>query len=582
MASKPKLSKPVPTPLPGPNPLPLPFPPIELPWPRPPWWDDILRLYTDCNQRILIVTDGALNFSAGSAFGLTELIAALGSGAPGFMPVTITTAHRAGGGGATHTNFRFDAPPVPLTRANFDQLWMFGIASGTVRNTVAGTNAAYSPGNGLNNAEIAAISAFMDAGGGVFATGDHATLGFAMCGTLPRVRQMRNWTSVPMGLETTLDANGQLTALRRIDTLADPMSNTDYEFDDQSDVFPQRLYPHYRQTTAGGSWVPHPLLSSPTRVIDVFPDHPHESECTVAANPAGAYTEAGLNFPEFPGAGASQPVEVVASSMSGGRFLGLSATNAAYGKPPVNPRSFGAISAYNGDAASRGRIVCDSTWHHFVNVNLNGVGTPFVGGLGSVRTGFVGVPDVYNQIKRYYSNIARWLAPVGRRRCRLFLDLVDIRFNTMLIEELPIPVPNLPDPPPWPLLRQLGVTVRSALASRVGDAMADQMINEVLLDPELAKGSLAVLSLGKAEPGLFDFEGLRFSLLGGFMHYFAAALPGTPEELVGKINKKNSHRLIDEVIEAAVQKSQSQVGPQVLESARRDLQRLERLAGKGK
>ena len=64
----------------------------------------------------------------------------------------------------------------------------------------------------------------------------------------------------------------------------------------------------------------------------------------------------------------ADPPHVVAVSISAGRFI----TDTL--KPPVRPRCFGAISAYDGDPAGVGRIVCDATWHHFVNINLNGSG----------------------------------------------------------------------------------------------------------------------------------------------------------------------------------------------------------------
>ena len=46
----------------------------------------------------------------------------------------------------------------------------------------------------MEPAEVEAIAAWMNAGGGVFATGDHALLGASMCHKIPRVRSMRKWT----------------------------------------------------------------------------------------------------------------------------------------------------------------------------------------------------------------------------------------------------------------------------------------------------------------------------------------------------------------------------------------------------
>lgn len=48
--------------------------------------------------------------------------------------------------------------------------------------------------------------------------------------------------------------------------------------------------------------------------------------------------------------------------------------NARGSKQPTQAHDFGAISAYDGHrAGGKGRVVCDATWHHFVNVNLIGV-----------------------------------------------------------------------------------------------------------------------------------------------------------------------------------------------------------------
>lgn len=65
---------------------------------------------------------------------------------------------------------------------DYDVMWMFG---------AHGQNA-----NGANNLkadEVAAVEAFMDAGGGVVATGDHESIGADMCGRISRVRLMRAW-----------------------------------------------------------------------------------------------------------------------------------------------------------------------------------------------------------------------------------------------------------------------------------------------------------------------------------------------------------------------------------------------------
>jgi hypothetical protein len=63
-----------------------------------------------------------------------------------------------------------------------------------------------------------------------------------------------------------------------------------------------------------------------------------------------------------------------------------------------------------GDAAQVGRVVCDATWHHFVNINLNGSGAGLDPMNGLPRTGLYafGIPTPeYLKIQRYYLNTAR-------------------------------------------------------------------------------------------------------------------------------------------------------------------------------
>ena len=40
-----------------------------------------------------------------------------------------------------------------------------------------------------------------------------------------------------------------------------------------------------------------------------------------------------------------------------------------------DPRAFGVIGAYDGHQGGVGRIAVDSTWHHFININIDGTGT---------------------------------------------------------------------------------------------------------------------------------------------------------------------------------------------------------------
>ncbi len=411
----------------------------------PPYWR------TRCQPRILIVTDGPLNYQPSDRFGLSRFIEAIAHHSSATLKPALTLAHR--GAHATPVaiagqvypvlnSFNYATANPAVTINNYDQIWMFGV------NQVP-----------IGNPEIVTIANFMNAGGGVFSTGDHADLGSGMGARLPRIRHMRNWRNasaggVPMGGEPLP------LARERIDTISNPGVNGAYEFDDQSDDIPQRIYPNYTVTGPGsGTWAAtiHPVLRLPgaaaTRSqadtytgsgfnaglttfsldIDVLPDHAHESECfevSTASNPTvlnGTYNDAGLSFPEFPTAasgGGRVGAEILAFSVSGGRTV----WNSLW-KPPVRPRMFGAMSAFDGHradpltigAARPGRIMCDATWHHFVNINLDGIGSSRQG-LGS-WSGMAFTPSAQLlKIYKYYQNMVSWLQPSNRVWCNWIID----------------------------------------------------------------------------------------------------------------------------------------------------------------
>jgi len=462
---------------------------------------------TPCHPRVLALVDG-LSYQDNDGFGLWRFIHGI-TVAPGVTnkPV-LTLAHRTvhptptvtvGSDTYTvHNNFNFATAAPAVNLANYDQIWIFGIGSG-----------AFS----LSNAEVGVVSDFMNGGGGVFATGDHAALGRALSGSLPRIRHMREWRDagsggVPMGVET--DA---ALATNRIDTVVNPGTNALYEFSDQSDDIPQRIYPNYKVTDtdglAGSGWEAsvHPLLMLPgamtvrssanpsgasagfTLDINVLPDHPHESVCyevTSAATLGGAYSLGGQNFPEFQPS-AANPAQrigsaIVAYAVSGGR----SVLNGLW-KPPVRPRMFGVISAYDGRLAQAypgktqrpGRIVCDSTWHHYVNINLDGT-TSGRNGLGTGSgAAFVPSPDL-EKIYTYYRNIVRWLQPANRVWCSIFWDLAAARLSPALFEEL-IDVDRLVN---WRDLVGLGRETRALMTQVYGsEAVRDQVLGLMAAEP---------------------------------------------------------------------------------------------------
>ena len=464
-----------------------------------------------CTQRILIVTDTSGSFDPANSTGLTELIRVLkGSGdVPAAVPATVTEVSKASG-------FNFSTASPAVTTANYDQVWLFGFQAGA-------------PSSDAN--EIRVLAQFMESGGGVFATGDHSTIGRPLCGALPRIRKMREWAVVPMSGPT------------RIDTINNPGIDGIARNVDQGDHFPQTMYPLLDASSA-----PHPLLRSPAGAINVLPDHPHESECYAprGTNLTGNFSVAGLApFTEFPTVGGLEHgPQLVAISMS-------ASLNAD--KLPVTPRCFGAISAYDGHLANKGRVVCDSTWHHFVNMNLNGAGFPGDG----LREGTpLAANAAYKQIQHYFANIADYLTPKNRKWCRIYDMIVVELFDYPIWEEivvLPEPPRPFPDFPEWPRAIELGKLVKASLSEKFGNGAFDGLIEDVLDVAETGKevrfainNNLRLLTSQNKERSMKQYddpvgiEELKLGLIGRVFLALKAQLPDNPAEL-----PKSAERLHD-------------------------------------
>lgn len=465
-------------------------------------FDDKIFLFPECQPKILVITD-SLSFQATAGFGLTQFISTLTSSTIHGMTPQVIKASRGGAlAGADIPNFHFDNPTHGLLKSRYDVVFIFGF------NGESGQPPGV--GNQLPQSEIDAIARFMQAGGGVFATGDHQSLGAAINRDIPRVRSMRFWkeTDTPnIASENRLSTN---------------MSGTNEveDFNDQSDRRPQNLYPNFRTKAGNGLGVigkpalAHPLLQLPAKkgvphpVVEVFPDHPHEGECHVPSNLNTQFMLDGIPVNEWPDAiaGGNLPPEVVAITVSHGSGFPVGPTGP---KTALLPRSFISICAYDGQRANIGRVVTDSTWHHFVNINLDGSGEPGFTGLQNAGTPQTDT-DALKRIRQYYRNIATWLMPKKVRRCRLFPTLIAELKLYPLYEELEIPRPNPPDPAPFirigeqvveSMARRLPAwetqaALQDALAFALGDATTDQVIGEDWHAGRINAADLAAGALG--------------------------------------------------------------------------------------
>lgn len=290
-------------------------------------------------------------------------------------------------------NFRFNEHDLKV----YDQIWLLGYATGQ-----------------LPLEEQAALAEFMNAGGGVFATGDHAGLGSALAGDLPRVRSMRHWSSPP-------PSDGP----NRVDT-TQPDLNNNVVFENQSDDIPQKLRLKWYEWSSS-RWTrevyPHPLLCSRSGAITEFPDHMHEGEVVVPNSLDAKMSYPGVKpFDEYPVGAGGQRVspEVVAWGRTTGRADPEVMHGIHTGDPtPSNERWNGTIGTYDGHLAGVGRVVVHSTWHHFFDINLigdNAANRPTFNDPRAPlwRQGFRASANgqrVLSQIDQYFRNIVYWLSP---------------------------------------------------------------------------------------------------------------------------------------------------------------------------
>lgn len=370
-------------------------------------------------SRILILVDGRLavepwpipeigqEFVTSEEFGISVAIRELKRFAQGFSYFAVTVATRDGDGspirGHDISGYRF----TPESLEKFDQVWMFGIWPDN-----PGLNPAYDDSeienpiyNPLSEAELSALAQWMDQGGGVFATGDHDILGASMSHKIPRVAAMRAWTLAD-GAPTHFGTTRYTTTRPAI--LAETIGAAVIPFENETDHIPQPIewVPFSRSMVFER---PHPLLCHPQLgPIDILPDHMHEGRCFNFADPAWVSSKRDLTFSfdgyqnaHFPTIAGKRPLPEVV----------------AWGFTPSDPplkyfegdqpyRRFPDIAAYDGQQIGLGRVVVDSTWHHWFDLNLFGI---------TKRSIENGDRTVLDKILRYYVNVGIYLAAPGWR-----------------------------------------------------------------------------------------------------------------------------------------------------------------------
>lgn len=366
--------------------------------------------------RVLVVADTSVQTSEFGSFGVGRFIELLRDTKLGCNRFAVDVARRdvggfndagAGTAGDRYQGFRFDSESGGQRVIDrYHEIFMFGFAPG---NNAGPDSQIDGHPLVMDDTEKAAIDGWMDDGGGVFATGDHDYLGATMCHRIARVGAMRKWTNAdgvpPIGGPDRIDAHRPDTLAERLGTAIIQGAETDATpqpiewvavSDHQHGLF------RYRR--------PHEVLCHPTHgPIDVMPDHNHEGLCFTTAE-----IEAGDRRNEFPG---SELPQVIAW----GNTLADPPLQHVKGDSPA--KRFPMISVYDGrKEGDTGRIVVDSTWHHWFNMNL--VGLEAEGG------------EDWDKVARYFVNVAKWIAPKGVYRAVCWWDLVVAHFSPVAIEEL--------------------------------------------------------------------------------------------------------------------------------------------------
>jgi hypothetical protein len=377
-----------------------------------------ILLYTDAPTQIVRESVGR--------FGLGRMIQQLEAHAPAFANLSIKWAGRYSPGSRTadqKVNVVMENE-FTETKQPFDEIWFFGAHQINKERFDLRVGGGGSQESELDEVEVDELKKWMDHGGGVLVTGDHANarpldaidrdsnprcpdkirqakflgLGRALGRCIPRGGLMRDWEGPPTSREQDSN-NTQIITSGAFD-----------DFDDQiffqRDRVPQQLIlttcDELGRPAIGGQV--HPLFFyRPGHQIQLFPDHLHEGEVTVSR---GRHDEV---WPTKP----FKPMPRVV----------------AFGTDKRSGKRIKILAAYDGDGANVGRIVADSSWHHYFNINLALFEQP------------APLDSASDQIGQFYSNLALWLCP-ARKRLEMAAVMAESLARDAPITEVLGPVPN--------------------------------------------------------------------------------------------------------------------------------------------
>lgn len=375
--------------------------------------------------KILLYTDDPNGITNGEElFGLGPMRRHLLAHKPAFTDVIVEWVSRYSGKSGNAEN-KLDAL-LKDPKKDYDEVWIFGTFQATRKKFVSGVVRG-GPESELTQPEVEVLREWMSIGsephmkgGGVLITGDHNQtlikgtlpadpnplcpetstsekffgLGRALGRCVPRAGRLRRWEGKPTN-------NPQDSFNTQV-----PRSGFDIESQIlQIDTIPQQLLlPNFdARGNPAVIGLPHPMfLYRGVSRIQYFPDHVHEGAIVLPKEEELAKIE------DWPTGVDVQPQPRVV----------------ARGIDKRNSTLLDLVAAYNGDCARVGRIVADSTWHHYLRINL----------LGFPQPSPPGTPA--DQIGQFYANLAIWLAP-RRKRFEMALAMFKWLANhPVMIEEI--------------------------------------------------------------------------------------------------------------------------------------------------
>ncbi|HYO91832.1 MAG TPA: hypothetical protein VEQ40_09355 [Pyrinomonadaceae bacterium] len=375
--------------------------------------------------KILLYTDNPTGIQDGEAmFDLGVMLKHLRAHAPAFATVDTEWVSR-------YSEKTGDADKkldglLTQSTVPYDEVWFFGLHQENVPKYSSGVGGG-GPESELEKKEIDALRNWMQGGvekgmrgGGVLMTGDHNHprpedalpgnqsppcpdsstceeffgLGRALGRCVPRAGRLRKWEGQPTNRKED-SVNTQ------VPNLGADIESSLLQLDSAAQQLLLETFDETGKPTQGG--LPHPLFfyKSGSRIL-FFPDHAHEGVISLPDKSEFA------NLDEWPKCKDIQPRPQVV----------------AHGIDSRNCKVHALVAAYDGDLAGVGRIVADSTWHHYVNVNLTSFPHPSASGSPG------------DQIGQFYGNLAIWLAPREQRyqmACAMFWWLAN---HPLMVEEI--------------------------------------------------------------------------------------------------------------------------------------------------